>query len=110
MDNGYLKHYGVLGMKWGVRRYQNADGTLTTSGKNRLDYKPTGVRAVIAKRANKKVDAGFKKWNENTTKKNNAISLGKQANISKIAYEKDKTNKTLKKEYKQREKEYKQAK
>lgn len=32
-----LQHYGVLGMKWGVRRYQNADGTLTSAGKRRLE-------------------------------------------------------------------------
>ena len=29
-------HYGVLGMKWGIRRYRNKDGTLTTAGKKRL--------------------------------------------------------------------------
>lgn len=37
-DNAYnsLAHYGVIGMKWGVRRYQNPDGTLTAEGKRRL--------------------------------------------------------------------------
>lgn len=33
--NNELYHYGVVGMKWGVRRYQNADGTLTSAGKKR---------------------------------------------------------------------------
>ena len=33
----YLQHHGILGMKWGVRRYQNADGSLTAAGKKRYD-------------------------------------------------------------------------
>ncbi len=35
MDNTVLIHWGKKGMKWGVRRYQNTDGSLTPAGKKR---------------------------------------------------------------------------
>lgn len=41
----YLMHYGILGMKWGVRRYQNKDGTLTNAGKKRYDKELAKIKA-----------------------------------------------------------------
>lgn len=32
-------HHGIIGMKWGVRRYQNPDGSLTAAGKRRIERK-----------------------------------------------------------------------
>lgn len=37
-SNTYLAHHGIKGQKWGVRRYQNSDGTLTDEGRRRLGY------------------------------------------------------------------------
>lgn len=34
-DENHLEHHGILGMKWGVRRFQNPDGTLSAKGKKR---------------------------------------------------------------------------
>ena len=37
MENDTLTHWGIKGMKWGVRRFQNKDGSLTPAGKKRYD-------------------------------------------------------------------------
>lgn len=51
-ETNSLKHHGILGMKWGVRRYQNKDGSLTPAGKRKAakmkdEYtKLTGKRLI----------------------------------------------------------------
>ena len=49
MSYGYLKHHGIKGQKWGVRRYQNPDGSLTPEGKERYMYANRSRRAFKTK-------------------------------------------------------------
>lgn len=94
MDNNQLYHHGVKGMRWGVRK---------------KEYRSTGLKAARARRANEKVDEGFRNWDENAKKRDNAIELGKKRNTARMAYENDRSNKDLKTEYKSANKEYKKA-
>ena len=53
MENTQLQHHGTKGMKWGVRRYQKSDGSLTAAGKKRYGIVQT-VKDYKTKRNRKK--------------------------------------------------------
>ena len=60
-----LYHYGIKGMRWGIRRYQNPDGSLTPSGRKRLEKadvkwakkKTDKITAQAKKASQKELDA-----------------------------------------------------
>ena len=57
MDYNEIYHHGIKGQKWGVRRYQNKDGSLTPAGKKR--QRDTSPEAVAKRKARaKKVAVG----------------------------------------------------
>jgi hypothetical protein len=49
MSEDELQHWGIKGMKWGVRRYQNADGSLTPAGRKRYNEEVEALKAQKAK-------------------------------------------------------------
>lgn len=79
-ESNYLAHYGILGMKWGVRRYQNADGSLTTEGKER--YGSGGnVGETISKKA--KTAKNVLKSNSGS-RKSKALREAREKNIDEM--------------------------
>lgn len=54
-DHLYLVHHGIKGQKWGVRRFQNEDGSLTSAGRKRYDSEGIKVSRA-AKRSYKMAD------------------------------------------------------
>lgn len=78
-----LMHFGIPGMKWGIRRYQNPDGTLTELGKRRVAQgrgrvdKKTGVYLNVSKKERKRAEALKKKRIETLAKARKQQQLAK---------------------------------
>ena len=68
-----LYHWGILGMKWGVRRFQNEDGSLTPEGRERY---------LRSSRDNDKKKDGFTSAGERLINK----SIKKNMGMSKKVY------------------------
>ncbi len=97
--NNELKHYGILGMKWGVRRFQNKDGTLTPAGKLRYrknkdgtlteagKKRYTGLKGIIKRKEEaRSVENRAKKYKNLSEEMAYKVAKGEQAVSRYLAY------------------------
>ena len=73
-----LYHYGIRGMRWGIRRYQNKDGSLTPAGEKRLnEYKSKESERITKKYQVDKLSAKRNKLENEFNEKNDNHSFNK---------------------------------
>lgn len=72
LQDNKLYHHGILGQKWGIRRYQNPDGSLTEAGRKHYDELDTKWAAKnnekVLKKAHKAVAKDMKAFNKELSK------------------------------------------
>lgn len=83
MEKDTISHAGIKGMKWGVRRYQNKDGSLTPAGKKR--YNDDYVKAHDKKSVKQMSDRELRERNNRLQMEQQYAQLTKKKGIGKNA-------------------------
>lgn len=102
MDSDYLVHHGIIGQKWGVRRFQNYDGTYTQKGlarynKSREKYEASREAYKSARRSGDKsaVSSSKKQMKADRAQMNKDYKRLKQDNLADQGRELYKSGKTI---------------
>lgn len=61
MNKTYLVHHGIKGQRWGVRRFQNTDGSLTSAGKRRYGTSNEHGNTISNREGKKQLHRDYKK-------------------------------------------------
>lgn len=85
-----LKHHGILGMKWGIRRFQNKDGSYTSRGKERYKKPSKNPRKMSNEEldrvlARKRKEAEYRKLRNNENPARKFMEVFKNVAITTLA-------------------------
>lgn len=98
MSNELVCHSGVKGMRWGIRRYQNKDGSLTDTGKKRYDR---DIKENLSKKKDNRIDTSkpdANRWvKEDLTRSKRLVDMG-----SDVVNQAGKINRNINKSKKQK--------
>ena len=93
-EQDHLEHHGVLGQKWGVRRFQNKDGSLTAEGKRRVyaqganyggyeSFRHRNRRSIDAAKYEKDIERNQKKL-DRAYEKSNSKKIAKYTEVDRL--------------------------
>lgn len=109
----YLEHHGIKGQKWGIRRFQNPDGSLTDKGQKRYNMKEARKEAVQSRRDRMRANAEYRSAIREPLSRFKKVEDAQLKNLDEKekAYENaKKTSKEKQQAYKDAKKEYKDSK